>query len=103
MRIDIIKILMKNSHMNMNELASELNITNGALTSHIKKLEDCGIVNITIESEGHGNQKICSVCLDKILIDLEPPEKPQNLPTLKLDITQTMRYIPPVAWLRQRP
>ena len=77
-RIDIIKILMKNSRMNMNELASELNITNGALTSHIKKLEDCGIVNITIESEGHGNQKICSVCLDKILIDLEPPEKPQN-------------------------
>ena len=53
-RIDIIKILMKNSRMNMNELASELNITNGALTSHIKKLEDCGIVNITIESEGHG-------------------------------------------------
>lgn len=39
-RIDIIKILMKNSRMNMNELASELNITNGALTSHIKKLED---------------------------------------------------------------
>ena len=57
-RIDIIKILMKNSHMNMNELASELNITNGALTSHIKKLEDCGIVNITIEPEVHGNQKL---------------------------------------------
>ena len=35
-RIDIIKILMKNSHMNMNELASELNITNGALTVILK-------------------------------------------------------------------
>lgn len=77
-RVDIIKILLKNKSMNMNELAGELNITNGALTSHIKKLEDCGIVDISSESEGHGNQKICSVHLDKILIDLNTPEEPQN-------------------------
>ena len=37
-RIEIIKILRENNGMNMNDLASCLNITNGALTSHIKKL-----------------------------------------------------------------
>ena len=41
-RIEIIKILLQNDGMNMNELAGRLNITNGALTGHIKKLEDCG-------------------------------------------------------------
>jgi predicted transcriptional regulator len=62
--------------MNMNELASRLNITNGALTSHIKKLEECGVVTVSSEASGHGNQKVCSVHLDKILIELE--DKPQN-------------------------
>ena len=63
----------------MNELASRLNITNGALTSHIKKLESCGLISISSESAGHGNQKICSVHLDKILIDLERQEDILNV------------------------
>ena len=37
-RIEIIKLLLSNKEMNMNELATQLNITNGALTGHIKKL-----------------------------------------------------------------
>ena len=78
-RIEIIKILSENNGMNMNELAGRLNITNGALTSHIKKLEDCGIVMIANESAGHGNQKKCSVRLDKILIEVNPQEDIKNI------------------------
>ena len=78
-RIEIIKILLENRSMNMNELASHLNITNGALTSHIKKLEDCGLINVSNESAGHGNQKKCSVVLDKILIDLDSQEDSKNV------------------------
>ena len=78
-RVEIVKILSENNGMNMNELAGRLNITNGALTSHIKKLEDCGIVMITNESAGHGNQKKCTVRLDKILIEVNPQEDIQNI------------------------
>ncbi len=78
-RIEIIKILLKNQGMNMNELAGRLNITNGALTNHIKKLEECGIISITNESAGHGNQKKCSVNLDKILIDIDTREEIKNI------------------------
>ncbi len=78
-RIEIIRILSENNGMNMNELASRLNITNGALTSHIKKLEDCGIVAIANESAGHGNQKKCTVRLDKILIEVNPEENVKNI------------------------
>ena len=78
-RIEILNILLDNNSMSMNELASRLNITNGALTSHIKKLESCGLISISSESAGHGNQKICSVHLDKILIDLERQEDILNV------------------------
>lgn len=70
-RIEILNILLEDNNMSMNELATRLNITNGALTSHIKKLESSGLITTSSESAGHGNQKICSVHLDKILIDLE--------------------------------
>lgn len=78
-RIEIIKILMENHAMNMNELAAKLNITNGALTGHIKKLEDCGLVVVSNESVGHGNQKKCTARLDKILIEVNPQEDAQNI------------------------
>ncbi len=78
-RIEIIKILLENHGMNMNELAGKLNITNGALTAHIKKLEDCGLVTISNEVAGHGNQKKCSVHLDKILIEMDTQEDFTNV------------------------
>jgi predicted transcriptional regulator len=77
-RIEIIKLLLTNKNMNMNEIAGKLNLTNGALTSHIKKLENCGVIKTSNESAGHGNQKICSVVLDKILIDLDMPCHNEN-------------------------
>ena len=76
----------------MNDLASCLNITNGALTSHIKKLEDCGLITIASESAGHGNQKICSVHLDKILIDIDSPEEDANVYQTELKIGHYSNY-----------
>lgn len=78
-RLAIIRQLLETPGMNMNELAMQLNITNGALTGHIKKLENCGIVTVSSESASHGNQKICSVHVDKILIELARDESAENI------------------------
>lgn len=91
-RIEILNILLENNHMSMNELASRLNITNGALTSHIKKLETSGLITTSSESAGHGNQKICSVHLDKILIDLEKQEDFQNVYNTELKVGHYSSY-----------
>lgn len=91
-RVEIIKILRENNGMNMNDLATALNITNGALTSHIKKLEECGLISISSESAGHGNQKICSVHLDKILIDLDSQEEDANVYQTELKVGHYSNY-----------
>lgn len=78
LRINIIKLLQENHEMNMNELATSLGITNGALTSHIKKLEESGIIQVMIERGGHGNQKICKVAVDKIVVDVESEETEED-------------------------
>lgn len=91
-RIAIIKLLLINKGMSMNELANSLKITNGALTSHIKKLEDCGIVSTSSESAGHGNQKICTLCLDKILIDFDEKKELQNIYQTEIKIGHYCDY-----------
>ncbi len=72
-RLQILNILLENEQMSMNQLANELNISNGALTGHIKKLEECGLISTSNESAGHGNQKMCSIIQDRIIVDIEKP------------------------------
>ena len=100
-RIEIIKLLIENKEMNMNELAAKLNITNGALTGHIKKLEACGIVNTSNDSSGHGNQKICTLHLDKISLIWTHRKKRRmfTMQNFRSDITAIMKSIRPVGWL----
>lgn len=78
LRINIIKLLQENHEMNINELATSLGITNGALTSHIKKLEESGIIQVMTERGSHGNQKVCKVAVDKIVVDVESEENEED-------------------------
>ena len=86
LRIKIIKLLIEHTELNMNELASSLGVTNGALTSHIKKLEDCGLICVISEHNGHGNQKICRVNVDKLLVDIAPKQSDDGKNTYTTDI-----------------
>ncbi|MBN2220624.1 MAG: winged helix-turn-helix transcriptional regulator [Vallitaleaceae bacterium] len=91
-RIAIIKLLLQSDGMSMNELAGHLKITNGALTTHIKKLEASGIVTVASETNGHGNQKRCMVNLDKILIELNNKEEVKNIYETSIRIGQYADY-----------
>lgn len=94
LRINIIKLLQENHEMNMNELATSLGITNGALTSHIKKLEESGIIQVMTERGSHGNQKVCKVAVDKIVVDVESEEneEDQNIYNTELKVGHYSDY-----------
>lgn len=85
-RIQILKLLLENKQMSMNQLASRLNITSGALTAHIKKLEGCGLIAISNESAAHGNQKMCSISTNKILVDIEKEVDVHNVHVTELKV-----------------
>lgn len=68
-RMRIVELLSEQGEMNMNEIAAALELTNGALTAHIRRLEECGIITTVTEYTGHGNQKLCSIKTDQILLD----------------------------------
>ena len=102
-RIRLIQTLLEHQEMNMNELASSLGITNGALTSHVKKLEEAGILAILPEHSGHGNQKVCRINVDKILVDIasnnDSPAEDSTLLTFRSATTLIILSIQPVGCL----
>lgn len=87
-RIKIIELLQINDSLNMDSLAKALEISNGALTSHIKKLADCGIIEVKLVSMGHGTHKICSLNESKLVIDLLDKALFKNHVTLELNAGQ---------------
>lgn len=91
-RIQILNILLENEQMSMNQLATELNISNGALTGHVKKLEECGLINISNESAGHGNQKMCSVTQNRIIVDIKKPIDYKNVFETEIKVGQFSRH-----------
>lgn len=77
-RIRILRLLLDNQQMSMNEIAQNLGVSNGALTSHVKKLEDSGLIRTDTVHSTHGNQKMCSVNIDQILIDIDGGDTDKN-------------------------
>ncbi|GFZ29747.1 transcriptional regulator [Clostridium zeae] len=69
-RVQIIELLSEHKQLNMNELAEKLQLTNGAVTMHIKKLEECGLIKTNTLTAKHGIQKICYLHEDKFVIDI---------------------------------
>ncbi|MGM0882022.1 MAG: ArsR/SmtB family transcription factor [Bacillota bacterium] len=69
-RIEILQLLTKYDSLNMNEIAEKLGLTNGAITMHIKKLEESGLIDITTAGGKHGIQKICYLNEDLLTVEL---------------------------------
>jgi predicted transcriptional regulator len=69
-RIQILKQLNQEKELNINELANRIGITNGAMTSHIRLLEEAGIINTRSVVAKHGMQKLCSLRVEKYVIHI---------------------------------
>ena len=70
-RIEILELLNRYGSLNLNEIAEKLGLSNGAVTMHIKKLEESGLIAITTAVGRHGIQKICYLNEDQLTVELK--------------------------------
>lgn len=85
-RADIIKLLSKNNKMNLQDLAQTLKVTGGALTSHIKLLNNAGIINIESINGSKGIQKVCSLNERRYVLDISFNEKTKQSYDLEIPV-----------------
>ncbi len=93
LRMHIINILIEKEQMNLSDLSKELNVTNGALTTHIKILKDADIIDIMNASSGkRGSQKVCLIKESKYLVNLAMPDRNNNAYELELPVGTFYNY-----------
>lgn len=78
MRIKILELIYENDHMSMNDLAEALGLTNSAISLHVGKLEEAGLVAIRTASGKRGVMKIVSPVYSRLLVDMAPYSKPRH-------------------------
>ena len=69
-RIGILDELLQKGELNLAYFAKRFNVSNGAITAHVKKLHAAGLIEISTSSGVRGTQKICCLATDKIIVDL---------------------------------
>lgn len=70
MRIKIMEILYEDGDKSLNDLANILNLTNSAISLHIKKLQEVGLIDIHTMSGKRGSMKICKPIHDMMIVNL---------------------------------
>ncbi|ANE48203.1 ArsR family transcriptional regulator [Paenibacillus swuensis] len=93
-RVRIIELLNSKS-MNIKELAEQLNVSSAIITKHIQKLEEAGILRTHNAAGVRGTQKICSLALDSLTLQLRTSAAvPEPLKyTVEIPIGQYADYL----------
>jgi len=69
-RVEIMRNVLSGGTASLDALAKTLHLTNGAITQHVKKLCDAGLIRV-VETHGkHGIAKRCVPAVDRIIIDI---------------------------------
>ena len=92
-RLGILEELLENKELNLAYFAKRFDISNGAITAHVKKLHAAGLIEISTSSGIRGTQKICSLAADKIVIDfLSRPREEGRVEPAQVDVGQYVAY-----------
>ncbi len=70
-RIRILKLLREKGPLNVNEISDALDFPQSTIATHIQVLERSGLIETDIVKASKGQQKICSVRYDEIIIRLD--------------------------------
>ncbi|MDL2301442.1 winged helix-turn-helix transcriptional regulator [Lachnospiraceae bacterium OttesenSCG-928-D06] len=75
MRLQIMKLIYENENLSMNDLAESLGLTNSAISMHVGKLMDAGLVHIQLTSGKRGTKKLVKPCYHRLMVDLAPKKE----------------------------
>lgn len=91
-RLEILSLLSEYGSLNINEIAGYLQLTQGALTSHIKMLNEADLIEVSTGTGKKGTQKICRLSHDTLIADFKHSEVKDSMYELELDIGLYFNY-----------
>jgi predicted transcriptional regulator len=91
-RIEILRWL-KLKDLNVNEIAELLNIPASSSASHVKVLEEAGIIKTTLQPGIRGSMKVCHIIMDQIYVEMNTTKNmEQDVEIIKMPIGNYIDY-----------
>jgi len=84
-RLKIMELIYRKD-MSMNDLATALSLTNSAISLHVGKLEEAGLVTVQVTSGKHGIMKIIKPTCHKLFIEMTQDHAGEIRPSYQDDI-----------------
>lgn len=72
MRLKIMEMIYEDDTLSMNDIANKLGLTNSAISMHVSKLDNAGLIKIHSTAGKRGTMKIIHPRYDRLMIDLSP-------------------------------
>ncbi|MDO5325666.1 MAG: helix-turn-helix domain-containing protein [Clostridia bacterium] len=91
-RLCILELLQEEGAMSITAIAEKLGLTAGTLTPHIRALQDCGLITISMTEGKHGTMKICTAAESSILISAPEISMTENMYETEIGIGQYTNY-----------
>lgn len=91
-RLNIIRLLLLNKEMHINELANELYLSKAIVSTHVSKLQKAGIVGSRMKRKNGGTYKYCYVTQEYMLIKLSPEPVNASCHELSIPVGQYTDY-----------
>ncbi|MBE0600171.1 MAG: helix-turn-helix domain-containing protein [Firmicutes bacterium] len=91
-RVRILEVIAQSGPLHMSAIASAVGITDGALTPHIKALQQCGLIAVEVASGVHGAQKLCRIQEDRILVETKPDTQEHSVFESEIGVGQYTAY-----------
>jgi predicted transcriptional regulator len=71
MRLQILQVLRRMGPMNVNQISRHLSLPQSTIATNIQALETAGLIQTELVKAAKGQQKVCSVRFDEIVIRLD--------------------------------
>jgi predicted transcriptional regulator len=77
-RVRVLKLLHTRGAMNINDIASALDLPQSSVSSNVQILEDAGLIRTETQRARKGNQKLCHTLFDEVLVMFKEESTPAN-------------------------
>jgi predicted transcriptional regulator len=77
LRIRILQLLQAEQRLNVNQISHALGLPQSTVATNIQMLEAAGLVRTEAQKASKGQQKICTICFDEVVIRLAGHSPPQ--------------------------
>ena len=96
-RIMILELLQTEGPMSLTAISERLAITPGALTPHIRMMQECGLISIAMAEGKHGTLKICKAEVSGLMVSgpelsMTGSKKPDIFRCLRISTVLTNRW-----------